>query len=99
MITSGASCLIFSRAMYGSDAVPTTWMPGSLARISLISCRTSAESSTTRTLIGAFAGRCGGAIGDFGGAGDVLAAARSGVLHIQNNSTLPPDGARDRRSW
>src|SRR3990167_5804789 len=49
--TSGASCLIFSRAMIGSDAVPTTSMSGSALMIWLSNWRMTAASSTTRTLI------------------------------------------------
>src|SRR6202162_1249011 len=49
--TSGLSDLIFSRATYGSGAVPTTSMPGSELRISVNSRRMTAESSTTKTRI------------------------------------------------
>src|SRR6185437_12776055 len=47
--TSGSSCLIFSRAISGSAAVPTTSMPGSQASMVDINLRTRAESSTTST--------------------------------------------------
>ncbi len=47
--TSGLSCLIFSRAISGSAAVPTTSISGSQASIVDISLRTNAESSITRT--------------------------------------------------
>src|SRR5688572_23587622 len=52
VMTSGLRLLIFSRAAYGSLAVPTTWMSGARMSIALRSLRTRAESSTTRTLMG-----------------------------------------------
>ena len=51
VITSGLKRLIFSRAAYGSFAVPTTSMPAARSSMALRSLRTSAESSTTRTLM------------------------------------------------
>jgi hypothetical protein len=50
--TSGLCCLIRSRATSGSGAVATTVMSGCALMISVIRLRTSAESSTHRTLIG-----------------------------------------------
>ena len=51
VMTSGFNSLILSRATYGSGAVPTTWISGSLASASVIILRTTEESSTMRTLI------------------------------------------------
>src|SRR5690554_5649498 len=57
VMTSGRSCTILSRATYGSQAVATTSMSyifdSSFERI----CRTTAESSTIRTLITGFSWR------------------------------------------
>ena len=49
--TSGLSALIFSRAISGLTAAPTTSMAGSSARMADSNWRMSAESSTTSTLI------------------------------------------------
>src|SRR5512145_254187 len=51
VMTSGASSFIRSTAMIGSAADAMTSISGSSLRISVIVCRTTAESSTTRTRI------------------------------------------------
>lgn len=52
--TSGERALIFSQAMYGSGAVPTTSKSPADSRILVSSCRITAESSTIRTLLRRF---------------------------------------------
>src|SRR5688572_15376944 len=52
VMTSGLRLLMRSRAAYGSLAVPTTSISRERVSIAVRSLRTSAESSTTRTLIG-----------------------------------------------
>ena len=49
--TSGLSALILSRATIGSLAEPITSRPGSCDRISVRSCRMTAESSTMSTRV------------------------------------------------
>src|ERR1700733_508493 len=72
--TSGLSNLIFSRATYGSGAVPMTSMSGSEFRISVSSWRMTAESSTTRTRI--FLSIVGALLEEFHGPGLDLSVRR-----------------------
>ena len=81
--TSGSYWTILSRAMYGSAAVATTWMPGYFANSRDSICRTTAESSTISTLTGVPGAR---------GAGLVSSMADSVCVRYRASDRRRPTG-------
>ena len=81
--TSGSYWTILSRAMYGSAAVATTWMPGYFANSRDSICRTTAESSTISTLTGVPGAR---------GAGLVSSMFELRLLALQAQGQAEADG-------